>query len=151
MMSKIIIPIFALVLINSFTEVSAQEPKEQKSFNREAFESKRNAFITAEVGLTPEEAASFIPLCNEMQKKKFEAGKECRKKSREVRKAKEVKDELYKEVLDICLESRIKEAEIEKAYYTKFQAILSPEKIYKYRCAEMKFGRLFVKERNRKK
>ena len=98
MMNKIIIPIFALVLINSFTEVSAQEPKEQKSFNREAFESKRNAFITAEVGLTPEEAASFIPLCNETQKKKFEAGKEGRKKSRELRKAKEVKDELYKEV-----------------------------------------------------
>ena len=58
---------------------------------------------------------------------------------------------MYKDVLDICLESRIKEAEIEKEYYTKFQTILSPQKIYKYRCAEMKFARLFVKERNKKK
>ncbi len=151
MIHKIIIPIFAVVLINSFTEVNAQKPQEQKFFDREAFESKRNAFITAEVGLTPEEAASFIPLCNEMQKKKFEAGKECRKRDREIRKAKEIGDQMYKDVLDICLESRIKEAEIEKEYYTKFQTILSPQKIYKYRCAEMKFARLFVKERNKKK
>ena len=43
--------------------------KEQRHFDREAFEARRNAFITAEVGLTPEEAAQFIPLCNELRQK----------------------------------------------------------------------------------
>ena len=44
--------------------------KEQRHFDREAFEARRNAFITAEVGLTPEEAAQFIPLCNELRQQK---------------------------------------------------------------------------------
>ncbi len=150
-MNKIILYIFALVLGMSFTEVRAQDFKRQKSFNREAFESKKNAFITAEIGLTPEEAAAFIPLCNELQQKKFEVGKDCRKKSRAICKKQNVSDEEYNQTINICLESRIKEAELEKEYYEKFSKILKPEKLFKYKGAEMKFAKLFMKERSKNK
>lgn len=70
------------------------------------------------MGLTPEEAAEFIPLCNELQRKKFEVGRACRHKHKHVRMSKiankEISTDAYKEVMNACLESRIKEAELEK-------------------------------------
>ena len=44
----------------------------------------------------------------------------------------------------------MKEAELEKEYYNKFRKVLSPEKLYRYKNAEMKFARIFMKERNKK-
>lgn len=150
-MNKIILYIFALCLIAPLTEVGAQETKKHKSFDREAFESKRSAFITAEIGLTPEEAAAFIPLCNELQQKKFEVGKECRKRNWDIHKKGNASTDEYNEAMDACLNSCIKEAELEKEYYDKFRKILSPEKLFKYKGAEIKFAKMFMKERQKSK
>ena len=103
-MNKIFFITFVAISVLLSFNATAQEKKEQRHFDREAFEARRNAFITAEVGLTPEEAAQFIPLCIE-----------------------------------------IKEAQLEKEYFERFKKILSPEKVYKYRNAEYKFVRNFMK------
>ena len=58
-MGKIIIIIFASFSMLFIEDAGAQEAKR---FDRAAFEAKRNAYIMAEIGLTPEEAAEFIPL-----------------------------------------------------------------------------------------
>lgn len=47
--------------------------------------------------------------------------------------------------------SKMKEAALEKEYYEKFKKILSPEKLYKYRRAEYKFARSFMKGPDDKK
>ena len=73
-MNKIFFITFVAISVLLSFNATAQEKKEQRHFDREAFEARRNAFITAEVGLTPEEAAQFIPLCNELRQKKFEVG-----------------------------------------------------------------------------
>ena len=66
-MNKIFFITFVAISVLLSFNATAQEKKEQRHFDREAFEARRNAFITAEVGLTPEEAAQFIPLCNELR------------------------------------------------------------------------------------
>ncbi|MEG1749355.1 MAG: hypothetical protein RRZ65_07130 [Tannerellaceae bacterium] len=69
---------------------------------------------------------------------------------------KQATDAEYLKAIDACLEVRINEAQLEKEYYEKFKKILSPEKLYKYRRADYKFAREFMrgnhhsKERNRK-
>lgn len=75
----------------------------------------------------------------------YEAGRECRKFSREVRMKDHPTEADYNRVIDECLEVKIKEAELEKEYYEKFRKILSPEKLYKYRDAEFKFARNYMK------
>lgn len=154
-MNRAIIYIFAALTIMHSIDMDAQKPNEDKKFNLEAYESKKGAFLTAELGLTPEEAAEFIPLCNELQRKKFEVGRACRHKHKHVRMSKiankEISTDAYKEVMNACLESRIKEAELEKEYYAKFLQILPPEKLYKYKDAEMKFWEKYMKERHKKK
>lgn len=145
-MNKIFLFTFATVILLFTPNAFAQEEKKsERQFDREAFHAKRNAFITAEMGLTPEEAAAFIPLCEELRQKKFEIGRDCRKLSREIQRKKDLKDEDYLQLIDECLEVSIREAELEKEYYKQFKKILPPEKLYKYREAEFKFARHFMK------
>ena len=144
-MNKIFFITFVAISVLLSFNATAQEKKEQRHFDREAFEARRNAFITAEVGLTPEEAAQFIPLCNELRQKKFEVGRECRKLSKEIRHKENPTDADYNKVIDECLDVEIKEAQLEKEYFERFKKILSPEKVYKYRNAEYKFVRNFMK------
>ncbi|MDH6344074.1 hypothetical protein M2480_002833 [Parabacteroides sp. PFB2-12] len=149
-MNKIFIVTFVAISVLFSFDLSAQQ-NDQKQRNdrnamREAFEAKRNAFITAEMGLTPEEAAAFIPLCDELRRKKFEVGHECRMYSRGIEKKENPTPEEYTKATDVCTEVAMKEAQLEKEYYERFKKILAPEKLYKYREAEMKFARQLMRE-----
>lgn len=79
------------------------------------------------------------------RQKKFEVGRECRKLSKEIRHKENPTDADYNKVIDECLDVEIKEAQLEKEYFERFKKILSPEKVYKYRNAEYKFVRNFMK------
>lgn len=144
-MNKIFLITFAAIIAFFSLEISAQENKADRQFDKEAFQAKRNAFISVEMDLTPEEAAAFIPLCDELRQKKFEVGADCRRLSREVRRRKELSDADYLRVIDECVEVEVREAELEKEYYSQFKKILPPEKLYKYREAEFKFARHFMR------
>lgn len=144
-MNRIFFITFVAISILSSSIAFAQEGKQHRHFNREAFQAKRNAYITAEVGLTPEEAAVFIPLCNELQQKMFEVGRDCRQLTREIRSKENPTEAEYLQVIDACVGVNLKEAEVEKEFYEKFKKVLSPQKIYKYRRADLKFAREYVK------
>lgn len=150
-MRKYLFLTFAAVSVLLLTDVQAQDKKDDKAFKREAFIAKRNAYITAETGLTPEEAAKFIPLFNEFKEKMFEAGRGCRRYSKQVHKMKNPTETDYTKVVDECVGVRMKEAQIEKEYYSKFKEILSPEKLYKFRCAEANFARSFMRGEGKEK
>lgn len=134
----------ALSLFMSFS-VIAQDTGKRKHFDREAFQAKRNAFIMAEVGLTPDEAALFIPLSDELKKKKFELGRSYRKFVNEIRSKKNPTDAEYTRAVDDYLDLCIEEAKLEKEYAEKFKKIISPEKLFKYQGAELKFAREYMR------
>jgi Spy/CpxP family protein refolding chaperone len=144
-MNKIYFITFAAVMALFPVSLHAQRGNEDhKFFDKETFLIKRSAFITAELSLTPEEAAVFIPLFEELQQKKFEAGQKCRKLSKGLKTGKAPTDAAYTEVIDECLNAGIREMELEKEYYKKFKKILSPEKLFKCKNAEHRFVREFM-------
>ncbi|MDH6306075.1 hypothetical protein M2459_002781 [Parabacteroides sp. PF5-5] len=144
--NQIFILTFVAVMILSPLGIDAQEKgRPERQFDKEVFLAKKRAFITAELSLTPEEAADFMPLCEELQQKKFEAGHKCRKISKEMKSKTSPTDVEYVQVIDECLNVGLKEAELEKEYYEKFKKILPPAKLYKYRDAEFKFAREFMR------
>lgn len=150
-MNRILFIIFVAISMTLSIEASAQEKREQGRFEREAFEAKRNAYITAELELTPEEAEQFIPLCDELRKKKFELGRVNRRLMKEIRHKEKPTEADYLKVLEGNLDIKIQEAQLEKEYFERFKKILSAKKLYKYRNAEYKFVRNFMKnERDNK-
>jgi len=145
-MNKIFIITFVMFSMHLMTNIVAQN-SEQRTFDRRAFDERRNAFIIKDVGLTPDEATLFIPLYDEFQRKKFEVGRRCREYTRGVGNKKDVSDKEYAEMIDECIDMRLKEAQIEKEYYEQFKKILSPEKIYKFNRSEYRFASEFVRNR----
>lgn len=143
-MNKIFFIIFVAISVLLSVPVSGQD-QQRRHFDREAFQAKRNAFIMAEVSLTPEEAALFIPLSDELKRKKFDLGNSYRKFIKEIRSKKNPTDAEYIKAVDGYLDLCIKEAELEKVYAEKFKKILSPEKLFKYQGAELKFAREYMK------
>jgi hypothetical protein len=142
-MNKIIIITFEALFVLSSFGAFAQDRSE--AFDKGSFLSKRKAFITSELGLTPREVEQFIPLMEELQQKKFEAGQKCRKFSKELKQKSNPTDGDYLNTIDECLAAGLKEAELEKEYCEKFKKILSPEKLYKYKDVEFRFAREFVR------
>jgi hypothetical protein len=148
MKPRIFIVFIAVVLFNHFV-IAQEEKTETQKFDKQAFQARRNAYITAEVGLTADEAATFIPLDNELKQKQFDAGRECRKLNRESRSQETLSDKAYIILIDCNIETRLKEAQLEQEYYEKFKQILSPSKLYKYQQADFKFMREFMRRDDR--
>ena len=147
-MKKILFVLFAtLFSFNGFVWGENQK----RSFDKETYLAKRSAFITAEMGLTPEEATAFIPLCNELHEKMYEVGRKCRKLSRELKRNENASDAEYLRAIDEAIEVDLMVAELEREYYKKFKAILPPKKLYKYRNAEMKYAKSYMKDHKRDK
>ena len=101
------------------------------------------AFLTLEVGLTPEEAQAFWPVYNQVEKEKDEAMfniirtyKDMNKAIEEKKSAKEVSA-----LLDKYLEAQKKMNEIENGIAAKYKAVLPVEKVAKLYVAEEKFRR----------
>jgi hypothetical protein len=139
----------AIVLLNHFAAAQEEQDRTQK-FDKQSFQARRNAYITAEVGLTADEAAAFIPLDNELKQKQFDAGRKCRKLNRESRALKKLSDETCLKLIDCNIETRVREAQLEKEYYEKFKQLLSPLKLYKYQQADFKFMREFMRDGERR-
>ena len=102
------------------------------------FEAQKVAFFTQEMNLSPEEAAVFWPLNNEMQKKLSEQGDKIRKCSR---------DTDIKTLTEEQAAARIKEIhaaekaiqEIKEEYYAKLIKAVSAKKVWLMMEAEHKF------------
>jgi len=141
-MKKMLFLFFTLFV---FAITPAMSQNGRKGFDKEAFRAKHNAYITAQVGLTPEEAAKFIPLCNEMQDKMFHLGRTQRVLQHGIYKKLRDKDNPtnaeYLKVINASLDVHLQQAKLEKEYNAKFLKILSPEKLFKYREAEARFFR----------
>ena len=122
---------------------------ERDSFNREDFMAKRNSYLTEKMGLTADEAAVFIPLDNELMRKKFEVGRDCHRYKNELRKKEETTDEEYKKALKCSEEVKEKREQLDKEYLEKFKKVLSAEKILKYQDADKVFMEDFFRDRDR--
>lgn len=152
-MKKVILfsVLFIFAAVGSTALAQQRTDKERKeSFER--FKAERKAFITKEVGLTEEESQAFLPLCDELQLKKFEAGKELRELRHKIREnakeGKKITEEEYKKLVELNAAIKIKEAQLEKEYIDKFLQVLSAEKVHRYQRAEQEFARKTVDKRN---
>lgn len=115
---------------------------------RKEFEAQKIAFFTQELDLSPAEAATFWPLYNEMQKKMHDLEGENRKRARDIREMKAVKEQNYKEAIEKMLAAEAQMQEVKKEYYRQMLKVLPASKIWKLSEAERKFHRqLFDKLR----
>ena len=115
---------------------------------KEKLMAEKIAFLTLEVGLTPEEAQAFWPVYNQVEKEKDDAMFNVIRTYKEMTKALEEKKS-EKEVaalLDKYLEAQKKVNEIENTIAAKYKAVLPVDKVAKLYVAEEKFRRLQIRK-----
>lgn len=140
-----------LVLMVSFIGIIgtfAQDGHRSK-MSPEEFRQKQEAFITAKADLTQDEAAKFFPIYFELQEKKKALNDRAWSQIRRGKKEKMTEAE-YEAIITNVLNARIASDKLEKAYFYRFKAILSCEKIFKVQGAEMRFHRELLKDFGRK-
>lgn len=135
--TKILVVLAAMVCMGVSANASIAEDWKEKLM------AEKIAFLTLEVGLTPEEAQVFWPVYNQVEKEKDEAMfnvirtyKDMNKAIEEKKSAKEVSA-----LLDKYLEAQKKVNEIENGIAAKYKAVLPVEKVAKLYVAEEKFRR----------
>jgi len=139
--------LFALASANVF--LFGQDDSRRKA-EFEQFKEKRVAFITQAVGFTTEEANAFWPLYNELQDKKFQLNQQQRKAVYEFVKVekdgKKHTEKEYKDMVDLLVQFKIKDAQLDADYVAKFSKVMSSEKVFRYQQAELQFARQMLKQ-----
>lgn len=115
---------------------------------KEKLMAEKIAFLTLEVGLTPEEAQVFWPVYNQVEKEKDEAMFNVIRTYKDMSKALEEKksEKEVSALLDKYLEAQKKVNEIENGITAKYKAVLPVEKVAKLYVAEEKFRRLQIRK-----
>ncbi len=130
------------------TAVAYAQSDKLSDERRREFEAQKVAFFTRELDLSPEEAALFWPLYNEMQKKMRDAEGAVWQEYRKIHENENPKEPDYLKAINQLLESQQEKCDIKKAYYQKMLEHLPAAKIWKLDAAEHKFNRhLFDKLR----
>jgi len=140
--------LFGLVSTN-ISLFAQRDEKRRAEF--EQFKEKRIAFITQAVNFTSDEAKAFWPLYNELQEKKFELNRQQRKALAQFRESekstKAPTESEYKNVVELTIQFKTKDAALDEEYVAKFAKIISYEKIFRYQQAEMQFARQMLMQR----
>jgi len=115
----------------------------------EAIESRRIAFLTEKMSLTPEEARVFWPVYNEYNKKRDELANEHRNKWADANVSAMSNEEAgrYAEELIVHME---RNAAIKREYHDKLKRILPAKKIALLYEAERDFNRMLFQEARRR-
>ena len=99
------------------------------------FEAQKVAFITRELKLTPEEAAKFWPLYNEMLQKV----REVRGPRKEREEASGMTEKQAQQQIDFIIASAEKEVAIKKEYYKRIVEVISAKRLLLLFEAEYNF------------
>ena len=128
-------------------DISADAHKRCGEDWKEKMMCEKIAFLTAELGLTPEETQVFWPVYNQVEKEKDDAMMEVIKAYKELRKAtdegKVGKD--ISDLLDKYVDAQKKSRKIDNGVADRYKAVLPVEKVAKLYVAEEKFRRHHIR------
>ena len=140
------IMIIAAILV--FGAANAFANNETKEDWKEKIQSEKIAFLTMEIGLTPQEAQVFWPVYNEINEEKDQAMYEVIKYYWEMSKAIEAgkSEKEIKALLDKYLEAQEKQRKIDEDAAEKYKKVLSTTKVAKLYIGEEKFRRQHIRK-----
>ena len=136
----------AVMLLAGMNAFAAMQHNHHEDW-KQKMQSEKIAFLTSEIGLTPEEAQNFWPVYNEVNKEKDEAMKEVFKAYSELESAiKEGKTEKeINNLLDKYLDSKKAQKEVDAKAAEKYRKVLKGDKVAKVFIAEENFRRHHIR------
>jgi hypothetical protein len=132
--------------------IQAQDRQWRKGQMNEQLKAERVAYFTSTIALTVEEAQTFWPLYNEMDKKKTDLFEERAGIMHRFMKEDEAPQEKEAgKLLDRLVAINKQEAELNAEYDARFRKILPNEKVIKMYVAEFQFRNVLLQKMRNKK
>lgn len=136
--------IFSLFIFTSCFLASAQNGRPSQD-ERDKIQKAKIAFLTNRLDLSIEQAKLFWPLFNEYDSKKMALSKEYGQKKREIfarsEDSRNMKEEDADKLLDIYLDQKQAELDVEKTYMKKFNEVLNSRQVWRMVSFESDFRR----------
>ena len=130
---------FMCININAFANQRCEEDWKERIM------SEKIAFLTVEVGLTPEEAQTFWPVYNQVEQQKDAALEEVIKSYRALKTAVEQNTDTER-LLEAYLAAQQNLRKIDNEAPEKYKSVLSADKVAKLYVAEEKFRRQHIRK-----
>lgn len=145
---KTALSLLSVMLIASCFSFKASAHKNMDEGWKERIKAEKVAFLTSEIGLTPEEAQVFWPVYNQVEAEKdaamrevIKSYKELRNATEEGRSAKELSD-----LLDKHIEAQKNLRAMENGIAERYKAVLPVEKVVRLYVGEEKFRRHHIRK-----
>lgn len=144
-MYRIIISIS--ILLNFCLSANAQQGRgEKRGRMHKEIQAQKVSYITQKLALTPEEAQIFWPVYNELESKKEALRQEDRSLFKKMHFGLDnIPSNELESISDAMVESRIKDAQLNKEYHLKFKKILPIKKVLKLYHSEKQFQGMLLK------
>lgn len=137
----------ALIAAPLFAQPDKPEHLRQK---KEKVDAMKAAFITQELDLTPEEAQTFWPVFNEMDKKieayRLKEAEQRMKMLEEGKTLDDLSDDEVKKMMEKRFDDEAAILEIKQAYHDRYLKILGVKRTAKLYMAERKFQRELMRK-----
>ena len=123
------------------------DKQERMASMRERVRAEKRAYLIQHLELTEKEADGVMSILNELDEKRFQLWREGEALGGRVRKSdKTLTDEELNTFLEQSLSARIKEAELEKAYYLRCRTVLPVQKAVRLPHVCRAFARRFFEQ-----
>jgi len=152
-MKKSIMIIMLAIFVGFTNQTNAQNPNQGEKNEvdkphpkKEKIKAMKIAFITEKLDLTSDEAQKFWPVYNQYDDQKEVIFKEKREMRKAQKEASELSDGEIEQKILTHFELEQKQLDLEKAYYSKFKAVLPVKKVGKLYVAEDAFKRELLRK-----
>jgi hypothetical protein len=136
-------PVWTTIQAQNEKPDEEQIPRDPKA--REKIEAARIGIITNKLGLTPEQAEKFWPIYHEFAEKRIELRKEFRSEQEKI-KPDQASQEQKQRLVELGLNLKQKELDLEKIYSGKLLNVISADQMLNLRTAERDFQRMLMNQ-----
>jgi hypothetical protein len=151
MKNLINIIIFIMALLPSIAWAQEEEdlPQTPDPKVKEKIQAARVAYLTDQLGLTPEEAEKFWPVYREFSERRQELKKQYREAKKNPDPKKSV-DENERNLVDLQLKLKQQEVDLERDYSGRLLKVISAQKLRELPEAEHRFRQMILKQIQRR-
>lgn len=152
MLHKQIRNIFCMaLLLCAVLSLEAQGKKGQAHSmpSKEKIQTEKKDFLTKELELSDKEAESLMTILNELDEQRFKLWQGTRELRERIRRGDKLSDAEYSQHFEHVMNNRVREAELERTYYTKCKTVLPMNKLVRLERANREFAKHFFKHKGR--
>jgi hypothetical protein len=141
--------LLCLVILPAYAQEDDEVPQNSDPKVKEKIEAARIAYLTDQLGLTPDEAEKFWPVYREFAAKRLELKKQYRHAKRNPNPNVST-EENEKQLVDLGLNLKQQELDLEKDYSGKLMKVISAQKVRALPEAEKRFRLMILDQIQRR-